>query len=165
MAPDRFEEVLLELDVDPGALARDPAGTSWLPPDLIEVAVRDPACAKVLAEFVELELELRQSADAPFRDRAQAATFTHHVLDRVPRTGLDARLRGRILIGFNALAALVAGLLLVPTLREGSVLDGVHRFMDAGVAFFGGWMIAAAALALTLAVVLPITGSHRRSAS
>jgi hypothetical protein len=164
MTLDAFCDALFELEVSHEQLIRDPRGLQWLPEALREAAERDPACRRELESFVETELELHLGAEAPFRDRAHGALFTRRVMEALPeRVALDTRRRTWILASFHALAIGVAYLLLAPALQGGSVLDQVHGLMDTGLGFLGGWVVGSAALVVTLAVVLPMAGSHRRS--
>lgn len=54
---DAFRLALTELAPSRSALLTDPEGAGWLPPSLHQKALDDPACAAVLAEYVEYELD------------------------------------------------------------------------------------------------------------
>ena len=157
-----FADALLALEVDAQRLRSDPQGHSWLPPELKRCVAEDPACARELAQFVELELELYAV------DKPSDAFFTRRVLERLPtQATVDARRRTWILASAYALAIGVAYLLLGPLMASGELAGWLeplrawyqgHAFEAAGLSMGLGvaLMIAAAAL-----VLLPTAGGRR----
>jgi hypothetical protein len=163
-AVERFVERLCELELDPQLLREDPSGQRWLPASLRRMAAEDPACARELAEFVEMELELYRAHEPC------DAFFTRAVLDRVDRLpaveAIDDRRRTWILASAYALAIGVAYVLLGPLLASsGEVsawMEPLHDwYHDHAVEAGGMWMVAALLLTAGALVVLPSGG--RRS--
>lgn len=98
----RLRQALLDVDVEPGVLRRDPRGHTWLEPSLREAIDGDPVCEEELAAFVEAELALFDGASMeadPF--------FTARIIDALPAvepSGLSLRARTVVLAVFQILA-------------------------------------------------------------
>jgi hypothetical protein len=162
-AVDQFVERLCELELDPQLLREDPSGQRWLPAPLRRMVAEDPACARELAEFVEMELSLYQVMQAP---EPSDAFFTRAVLDRLPSAAsIDDRRRTWILASAYALSIGVAYVLLGPLLGSGEVaawMEPLHDwYHDHAVEAGGMWMVVALLLTAGALVVLPPGG--RRS--
>lgn len=162
-ALDQFVERLCELELDPQLLREDPSGQRWLPAPLRRMVAEHPECARELAEFVEMELELHRAHEPC------DAFFTRAVLDRLPPVeAVDDRRRTWILASAYALAIGVAYVLIGPLLRSsaGDVaawMEPLHDwYHDHAVEAGGMWMVAALLLTAGALVVLP-SGSGRRS--
>jgi hypothetical protein len=159
---DQFIERLCELELDPQLLRDDPSGQRWLPATLRRMVVEDPACARELAEFVEMELELYNAHEPT------DAFFTRAVLDRLPAVeSIDDRRRTWILASAYALSIGVAYVLLGPLLGSapGEVaawMEPLHDwYHDHAVEAGGMWMVAALLLTAGALVVLPAGGGRR----
>lgn len=162
-ALDQFVERLCELELDPQLLREDPSGQRWLPAPLRRMVAEHPECARELAEFVEMELELHRAHEPC------DAFFTRAVLDRLPPVeAVDDRRRTWILASAYALAIGVAYVLIGPLLRSsaGDVaawMEPLHDwYHDHAVEAGGMWMVVALLLTAGALVVLP-SGSGRRS--
>ncbi|EDM77033.1 hypothetical protein PPSIR1_16070 [Plesiocystis pacifica SIR-1] len=163
LSVDAFVEALIELDLEPESLRRDPAGASWLPASLREAAERSPECARELEEFVEMELALcdvHEPVDA---------FFTRQVMDRLPELdAVDHRRRTWILASAYALAIGVTYLLLGPLLSSGelaAMVEPVRDWYGSGAAESGGvWMGAVALIAAVAIGFLPAGGRPRAEA-
>jgi hypothetical protein len=169
-ALEQFVERLCELDLDPQLLREDPSGQRWLPASLRRMVAEDPACARELAEFVEMELELYRMHEPC------DAFFTRAVLDRLPPVeAIDDRRRTWILASAYALAIGVAYVLIGPLLSSpsraaaradwaGQVaawVEPLHDwYHDHAVEAGGMWMILALLLTAGALVVLP-SGDRR----
>jgi anti-sigma factor RsiW len=167
MSVEQFVERLCELELDPQQLREDPSGERWLPGSLRRMVAEDPACARELAEFVEMEIALHQVHEP------SDAFFTRAVMVRLPAVeAVDDRRRTWILASAYALSIGVAYVLLGPLLGSfgGGVSGGelaawmepLHDwYHDHAVEAGGMWMIAALLLVAGALVVLPAGG--RRS--
>lgn len=161
---EQFVERLCELELDPQLLREDPSGQRWLPASMRRMVVENPACARELAEFVEMELELYRAHEPC------DAFFTRAVLDRLDRLpcveAIDERRRTWILASAYALAIGVAYVLIGPLLGSGELtawMEPLHDwYHDHAVEAGGMWMIIALLLTAGALVVLPAGG--RRSA-
>lgn len=161
-ALEQFVERLCELELDPQLLREDPSGQRWLPAPLRRMAAEHPECARELAEFVEMELELHRA------HQPCDAFFTRAVLDRLPPVeAVDDRRRTWILASAYALAIGVAYVLIGPLLRSsaGDVaawMEPLHDwYHDHAVEAGGMWMVAALLLTAGALVVLPSGGGRR----
>jgi hypothetical protein len=158
---EQFVERLCELELDPQLLREDPSGQRWLPAPLRRMVAENPDCARELAEFVEMELELHRAHEPC------DAFFTRAVLDRLPPIeAVDDRRRTWILASAYALAIGVAYVLLGPLLASaGEVaawMEPLHDwYHDHAVEAGGMWMVAALLLTAGALVVLPAGGSRR----
>jgi hypothetical protein len=157
---DRFVEQLCELELDPQLLREDPRGQRWLPASLRRMAEADPACARELAEFVEMELALCDVHEP------SDAFFTRCVMDRLPELeAVDDRRRTWILASAYALAIGVAYILLGPLLSSGEATSWaapIHDwYHDHAVEAGGVWMVAALLAAAATLVVFPAGGGRR----
>jgi hypothetical protein len=152
---EQFVERLCELELDPQLLREDPSGQRWLPAPLLRMVAEDPACARELAEFVEMELALYKAHEPC------DAFFTRAVLDRLPAVeAIDDRRRTWILASSYALSIGVAYVLLGPLLGSaGEVaawMEPLHDwYHDHAVEAGGMWMIIALLLTAGALVVLP----------
>lgn len=152
---------LCELDVDVRQVLADPTGASWLPPELLRLCRRDPACAAELAEFIEAEAELCSLSDAEPVD----PFFTARVVEALPTTWIGSRLspyrRAMILGAFYAGAALVSWIvmtMLAPDLTL-QLADRAHGLLTTSTAV--PWsVIATVAIAGVAAVALVGRRSH-----
>ena len=156
-AIDQFIEELCELELDPQLLREDPRGDRWLPASLRAMVEADPACARELVEFVDMELALLDVHEP------SDAFFTRAVMDRLPEIqAIDDRRRTWILASAYALAIGVTYLLLGPALAAGEVgelgrwLEPLHGWyhehaVEAGSLWMGVAMVVMAAL-----MVLPV---------
>lgn len=156
---DDFVEQLCELDLDPRQLRADPSGASWLPESLRRMVAEDHECARELAEFVEVELELYdfQEPCDPF--------FTRRVMDQLPELeAVDDRRRTWILASAYALAIGVGYVLLGPLLGSGEVASWVAPLHDwyhqHAVEAGGVWMVALLLLVSAALVVMPAGDRH-----
>jgi hypothetical protein len=161
-ALEQFVEQLCELELDPQLLREDPSGQRWLPASMRRMVAENPACARELAEFVEMELELYRAHEPC------DAFFTRAVLDRLPVVeAVDDRRRTWILASAYALAIGVAYVLIGPLLTSsaGEVaawMEPLHDWYHDHAAEAGGiWMVVALLLTAGALVVLPAGG--RRS--
>jgi hypothetical protein len=162
---DQFVERLCELELDPQLLREDPSGQRWLPAPLRRMVAENPDCARELAEFVEMELELHRAHEPC------DAFFTRAVLDRLDRLPcmevVDDRRRTWILASAYALAIGVAYVLIGPLLSSsaGEVaawMEPLHDwYHDHAVEAGGMWMVVALLLTAGALVVLPAGGSRR----
>jgi anti-sigma factor RsiW len=158
---EQFVERLCELELDPQLLREDPSGQRWLPAPLRRMVAENPECARELAEFVEMELELHRAHEPC------DAFFTRAVLDRLPpMEAVDDRRRTWILASAYALAIGVAYVLIGPLLGSaGEVaawMEPLHDwYHDHAVEAGGMWMVAALLLTAGALVVLPPGGSRR----
>ena len=128
-----LEEALGELEVRPAQLRRDPAGTTWLPPEWQGRVAAAPALARVVQRFVAEELALHESvrghADALFTARVIAATAR----EEVAGAGLAPRTRAWILACAYALATAAALWVASPWLSGlpsggiGRIVGPIHR--------------------------------------
>jgi anti-sigma factor RsiW len=155
---DRFVEQLCELELEPELLRSDPRGERWLPASLRQMVEDDPACARELAEFVAMELELHDVHEP------SDAFFTRQVLDRLPASSPELRIddqrRTWILASAYALAIGVAYLLLGPLLSSGAIssfIAPVHDWYHDRAVGAGGMWIALALLGTTCVVTLAPT--------
>ncbi|PRP91552.1 hypothetical protein ENSA5_54280 [Enhygromyxa salina] len=158
-----FIEALCELDLDPQLLREDPGGERWLPRSLRRMAQEDPACARELAEFVEMELALFEVHEP------NDAFFTRLVMDRLPELeAVDDRRRTWILASAYALAIGMTYLLLGPLLRSGEFAGWVEPLHDwyHGLPLEAGgmWMVLALVLAAGALVLIPSGGRRRADA-
>ncbi|MCA9681423.1 MAG: hypothetical protein KC457_04440 [Myxococcales bacterium] len=154
-AADEFLEDLIALEVDVDLLRRDPQGRSWLPASMRARIDADPDCARELAEFVTMELELhgvhvpQQPADV---------FFTRAVMQHLPKVEtVDDRRRTWILASFYSLAIGVAYLLLGPLLSSGELagwIEPARDWVDAHAVEAGGLWMTAAMLAVACVLVL-----------
>lgn len=156
---DPFIEQLCELELDPQLLREDPSGQRWLPRSLRRMAEADPACARELAEFVEMELALVDVHEP------SDAFFTRCVMDRLPELeAVDDRRRTWILASAYALSIGVAYLLLGPLLSSGEVagwVEPLHDWYHSHAVETGGlWMVAVLLVAACALVVLPTARRH-----
>jgi len=111
---ERLESILVELEIGPDQLRRDPSGDGWLPEEARTLVQSSSECREMLEDFVDGELELWgavASADAPSVD----PFFTARVVESLPvprSTGLSPRRRAMVLGAFHVVAGLFAYLVL-----------------------------------------------------
>ena len=120
--PTRLYDALCELDVQPADVRGDPSGKTWLPDELRALVEADERCQKVLAEWIDEELEFFDSVklrpDALFTDRVVKATEP----EQIAGAGLEPARRGLVLAAAYALAAGLAILFLRQLVTETSLL-------------------------------------------
>lgn len=155
-----FIDQLVELELEPALLRSDPGGERWLPIALRRMVAEDPACARELREFVEMELELHAM------QQPSDAFFTRRVMDGLPEIqAIDDRRRTWILASAYALAIGVVYVLLGPLLSSGevaSVFAPVHDWYHDHALEAGGMWVTLALLCV--AGVLTLAPTQRRRA-
>ncbi|MCA9706267.1 MAG: hypothetical protein KDK70_10500 [Myxococcales bacterium] len=164
----RLEAILLDLEVGPAQLRRDPSGRSWLSAEARALLESHPECRQVLREFVDDELALAGAlggAPAPSVD----PFFTARVVEALPgvRTGptLSPRRRVMLLGCFHVVAGLLAYavLTMVPesTARWAAQAHDVLRWgSDSGV----GLLVAVAGAGVAVLIALLATRAHTPAA-
>ena len=147
-ADDLFE-LLLELELDPRQLRRDPRGTEWLPEQARAWLLADPTLLEVVLEFSETESLLFDEARA-----APDNFFTARVLRQLPDDKPVRRHVRRRILGFSYLgAAAVAGAALTPSSwfeADTWLSTPWHQWLDAvsvgGIGFGVALAVSAAAV-------------------
>jgi hypothetical protein len=159
---DDFVDRLCELELDPDELRRDPEGRAWLPKPMREQVASDPAYARALDEFVQMELALHDVHEPC------DAFFTRSVMNQLPELeAVDDRRRTWILASAYALAIGVAYVLIGPLLGSGEIngwFEPLHDwYREHAVEAGGMWMTVALLLTAAALVVVP-TGNRSTTA-
>ena len=109
---ERLETILVELEVSPTQLRRDPSGRAWLPPEARSLVESSRECADALDDFVSGELELWGSLPDPSSGTTVDPFFTARVVESLPGprlgTGLSPRRRAMVLGLFHIVAGVLA---------------------------------------------------------
>jgi len=111
-AVDRLESMLVELELSPDVLRRDPSGDTWLPEAARALVKANPACREALDEFVASELHLWTASSEQAMLPPVDPFFTARVVGALPgpRSGtrLSPRRRALVLGLFHVAAGLLA---------------------------------------------------------
>lgn len=111
-AVDRLESMLVELELSPDVLRRDPSGDTWLPEAARVLVKANPACREALDEFVAGELHLWTASSEQAMLPPVDPFFTARVVGALPgpRSGtrLSPRRRALVLGLFHVIAGLLA---------------------------------------------------------
>jgi len=149
-------EALLAAEPSATQLRVDRDGRTWLSEHVYARCRTDPECRHVLAQFVEQERSLYDAARLP-----SDPFFTARVLRALPEVpsgvALSPGRRLAILACFHMLAGL-AGYVAVWSSAPERVLawlEGAAWLADTGAELGGVWMLMAAVLLGTFAIVLP----------
>jgi len=145
---ERLESILVELELSPDVLRRDPAGDTWLPEAARSLVRAHPACREALDEFVAGELHLwTASSDQvvlppdPF--------FTARVVGALPGPRSGTRLSPRrraLVLGLFHVLAIVCAYAVVTMVPESTArwAEQAHSMLAWGSDSGGLWLAATA---------------------
>jgi hypothetical protein len=157
---ERLEAILVDLELSPVELRRDPSGDSWLPVEARALVAGSSACREALDDFVSGELDLWRARPEPVTLPAVDPFFTARVVEALPAprsgTGLSPRRRALLLGLFHVIAGLLAYVVLtmVPE-STARWAEQAHRMLTWGSESGGLWLAATAvASAMVLAFVV-----------
>lgn len=159
-AVERLESILVELELSPAELRRDPHGVGWLPVEARGLVQAHPECHVALDEFVVGELELWSARSEPAAPLAVDPFFTARVVEALPspRTGtrLSPRRRAMVLGLFHVVGGLLAFLVLtmVPE-STARWAERAHSMLSWGSEIGGApWLFATAIGAAVLLFIV-----------
>jgi hypothetical protein len=146
---ERLESILVELELSPDVLRRDPDGETWLPEEARALVRAHSACREALDEFVAGELHLWTASSEQVVLPPVDPFFTARVVGALPgpRTGtrLSPRRRALVLGLFHVLAILCA-YAVVTMVPESTArwAEKAHSVLTWGSESGGLWLAAAA---------------------
>lgn len=156
---ERLEVILVDLELSPAVLRRDPTGESWLPEAARALVREHPQCRAALDEFVQGELDLWSASSDQVALPGADPFFTARVVEALPGpragTRLSPRRRALLLGLFHALAALFA--LVVLTAAPESAArwaERAHAMLVWGSELGGVWLMATAVGGVVLLALL-----------
>lgn len=165
----RLEEILVELEVSPAELRRDPRGESWLPAEARALVEADPECERALREFVRDELELLGALEAPtVAPPAADPFFTARVVDALPRSWVPHRLSPRrrlVVLGLFHLIAVALALLVLALAPESTArwAEQAHSVLDWGSQVGSSMWLGASAITGVALLAFVVLRTHDSS--
>ena len=153
-----FQAALLDADVDPEVLRRDPSGETWLPVDLRALVRDDAECRALVQEFSRAELAMFDGADL-----GNDPLFTARVVRSLPLplegAGLALRRRRWILAaayGMAVSSAYVTWWHFAPG-QLSRWVSSAQLVLEDGARLGAVWAVAVAVLVAAIALTLPRT--------
>lgn len=168
---DRLEEILMELEVSPAQLRRDPTGREWLPAEGRALVDSDPRCEAMIREFVDDELELLGALDAPVAATPSADPFfTARVVDALPRSWVPNRLSPRrrlLVLGLFHLVAVMFALVVLVMVPESTErwAEQAHSMLSWGSEAGSSMWLTACAIAGVGLLAVVAARTHDSSAA
>lgn len=164
-AVDQLESMLVELDVSPAELRRDPQGRGWLPPQARSLVEVDPACAAMLREFVDDELALLGALEDSSVMPSADPFFTARVVDSLPQAWAPNRLSPRrrlLVLGVFHLVAVMLALVVLSMVPESTArwAEEAHSVLRWGSQAGSSLWLTASAIAGVAVVALVAARSH-----
>jgi len=167
-AQERLESILLDLEVSPAVLRRDPQGRTWLPEQAQSLVESSDECRQVLHDFVDDELALL-GALGPIDGPGSDPFFTARVVEALPTSrvapALSPRRRAMLLGGFHVVAGILAYVVLtmVPE-STARWAEQAHQVLSWSSELGGGMVLAVLGAVAALLVVLWAARAHTPAA-
>ncbi|MEX1367102.1 MAG: hypothetical protein AB1Z98_28500 [Nannocystaceae bacterium] len=165
-AVEQLESMLVELDVSPAELRRDPQGRSWLPAQARALVEAEPACAAMLRDFVDDELALLGALEDRSVVPSADPFFTARVVDSLPpQAWAPNRLTPRrrlLVLGVFHLVAVMLALVVLSMVPESTArwAEGAHSVLRWGSQAGSSLWLTASAIAAVAVVALVAARSH-----
>ena len=162
---ERLESILVELELTPATLRRDPNGETWLPADARTLVRASPACRRAFEEFVAGELHLFSASSEQVTLPGADPFFTARVVEALPAPRMGTRLSPRrrvMVLGLFHVLAIVGAYAVVTMVPESTArwAEEAHRVLVWGSESGGLWL---AATAIGGAMVLAFIFGRARS--
>ncbi len=157
---ERLEALLVELELSPAVLRRDPSGETWLPEEARTLVQAHPACRRALEEFVADELQLWSASSDSVVLPPSDPFFTARVVEALPgpRSGTRLSPRRRVMVlGLFHVIAILCAYAVVIMVPESTArwAEQAHSVLTWGSESGGLWLGATAVGgAMLLAFVL-----------
>lgn len=144
---ERLESILVELELTPAVLRRDPSGDTWLPAEAKALVRAHPACQEAFDEFVVGELHLWSASNEQAMRPPSDPFFTARVVEALPGPRAGTRLSPRrraLVLGLFHVLAIVCAYAVVTMVPESTArwAEQAHDVLVWGSESGGLWLAA-----------------------